>query len=233
MQSFLLQLTDQSVSKEGMVRLPAEQRAALTESRRTLILKAALQLFSDRGFEATSMETLAAAAGVAKGTLYLYFPTKDALRDAIFDEYGLLEDVAERVLALGDVPPETTIRVIVEEIWRLLHEREAVVRLLMAELQRQPARAREFHERVVQRGDQLLTALFTTEAERGRLRPVDGVVAGRTLVGMVLSMFLSQQIWAGKELDPLTDAQITGTITDVFLNGLLPRPSVAPSQRKK
>ncbi len=215
-----------------MVRLAAERRQALTQERRSQILEAALRLFSERGFEATSMDSLAAAAGVAKGTLYLYFPTKDALRDAIFDEYSLLEDVAERVLALGDVPPATTIRVIVEEIWRLLHEREAVVRLLMAELQRQPERAREFQERVVQRGDALFSTFFNVEAERGRLRPTDGVVAGRTLVGMVLSMFLSRQIWGGKHLDDgVGDARITDTIVDVFLNGLLPRPAETPRRR--
>ena len=204
-----------------MYKRQTEQRDALTAARRKQILEAALQLFSERGFEATSMETLATVAGVAKGTLYLYFPTKDALRDTIFAEYGLLDDVTARVATLGDAPPQTVIRVIVEEIWRLLREREQVIRLMMAELQRSPERAREFNERVVHRADRLLAAYFEAEAKRGRMRPTDGIVAARALVGTVLSLFLSQEIWGGREITPLADEQITQTITDIFLNGLL------------
>lgn len=216
-----------------MTRMTAEQRDERTRLRRSQILDAALRLFSERGFEATNMETLAAHAGVAKGTLYLYFPTKDALRDAIFAEYALIDDVTERVRTLGDAPPEVVIRAIVDEIWRLLCERESVIRLMMAELQRQPDRAREFNERVVLRGDRLLAAYFETEAARGRMRPLDGVVAARALVGMVLSMFLSQQIWGGNEVQPLTDEQITGTITGIFLAGVLTEQVAAKANGKR
>src|SRR5207245_1028624 len=53
-----------------------EQRRLATADR---LYRAALSLFQDRGFEATRVEDIAQAAGVAKGTFFNYFPTKDAV----------------------------------------------------------------------------------------------------------------------------------------------------------
>src|SRR3954453_15619132 len=49
------------------------------EARPAEILDAALDCFAERGFTATRMDDIAARAGVTKGTLYLYFPTKEQL----------------------------------------------------------------------------------------------------------------------------------------------------------
>src|SRR5258708_16501064 len=53
------------------------------EARREAILKAALSVFAAHGFEAARLEDVAARAGVAKGTLYLYFRDKEALFEAL------------------------------------------------------------------------------------------------------------------------------------------------------
>lgn len=60
----------------------AERRTAT----RSAVLNAATELFSRSGFAATTMDEIAAAAGVAKGAVYHHFPTKEALFEEVFDE---------------------------------------------------------------------------------------------------------------------------------------------------
>ena len=58
------------------------------EARRNNILDAATDIFGRLGFEATRMDDVAKAAGIAKGLLYKHFPSKDALFEALIDRQG-------------------------------------------------------------------------------------------------------------------------------------------------
>jgi AcrR family transcriptional regulator len=74
------------------------------DQRRRDILDAALRLFRDRDYETCTVQQIAATAGVAAGTVYLHFASKDAILAALQDDFeqGLLErfsDVADAVLA--------------------------------------------------------------------------------------------------------------------------------------
>lgn len=71
-------MTDQSVIKGDAMRKSDEEK-------RERILKAAIALFAARGFENASVADIATEADVAKGTVYLYFPSKDALIDQVYD----------------------------------------------------------------------------------------------------------------------------------------------------
>lgn len=57
---------------------------ALGEDKQSLILRAATEVFCEQGFESASMQTVAERAGVAKGTLYLYYPSKGDLIEQVF-----------------------------------------------------------------------------------------------------------------------------------------------------
>ncbi len=67
------------------------------DERRKEILEAATKLFRDLGFESTTVQAVAAAAGVAAGTVYLYFPSKEAILAALEEDFeaGLIDRVAE------------------------------------------------------------------------------------------------------------------------------------------
>jgi AcrR family transcriptional regulator len=85
-------------------RVPLRQRQAL-ETRRT-IADAARSLFAERGYAATSIEVVAAQAGVAERTVYAIFGTKKAILGAICEEWlseaGVMETIAEG-LAVRDL----------------------------------------------------------------------------------------------------------------------------------
>lgn len=81
------------------------------DQRRREILEAATKLFAQRGFEMTTVQGIAGQAEVAAGTVYLYFPSKEAILDALREDFeaGLLDRVAEiaaTVLAEEDASGE-------------------------------------------------------------------------------------------------------------------------------
>jgi len=95
-----------SHSTDPPVREPRPRRArtkkdVVTEFRRTAILGAARGVFAAAGFEAASVDDIARAAGVAKGTVYLYYPSKDAIYRAAVREglEALAEELRRRVEA--------------------------------------------------------------------------------------------------------------------------------------
>jgi AcrR family transcriptional regulator len=71
----------------------AEQNQALRDESRARIIEAALRLFGEQGYEATSVRAIAQAAGVAQGLMYSHFAGKDELLKAIFQQS--IQDVYE------------------------------------------------------------------------------------------------------------------------------------------
>lgn len=93
--------------------LKATKKEIVTAFRTREILAAARSLLEQRGPEAMTMEEIAAAAGVAKGTLYLYFQSKDDLIQALLAQVGenILRDLEAALVAPG-TPPEKLIRIV-------------------------------------------------------------------------------------------------------------------------
>jgi AcrR family transcriptional regulator len=102
----------------------ATKKEIVTAFRTREILAAARTLLDQRGLEAMTMEEIAAAAGVAKGTLYLYFQSKDDLIQALITLVGenILQDVEASLVAPG-TPPEKLMRVVTVLLEYLNRER--------------------------------------------------------------------------------------------------------------
>ncbi len=204
-----------------MPRVAARDRDAYVEARRSEILDAALRLWAERGFDATSVEAVANEAGLSKGTLYLYFPTKKALLDEVIRRRSLLPDVERLAGEFRDRPLADAVRLLVELMWRRLSERTDVIRVLLRELPSHEEHARSFVERVVLPTNRLLAAFLEQKLGAERARELNALVAGRGLLGTVFVFFVTQRLLGGDELLPIPEEEIVGTITEVFLNGVL------------
>ena len=90
-----------------MIELKPTKKEMVTAFRTREILAAAREIIEQRGLEAATMEEIAAAAGVAKGTVYLYFLSKDELIQALITQVGeqMLRDI-EAILKTAAAPPE-------------------------------------------------------------------------------------------------------------------------------
>jgi AcrR family transcriptional regulator len=130
----------------------SRQSARLTKAaaRREAILEAALDEFSARGFAAARLEDVAKRAGVAKGTIYLYFADKEALfQELVRFQISPVMSAFETVLA-SPLPLKSLIDQAIEIFTREVFgtRRKQVMRLIISEGPRFPALA-EFYYREV------------------------------------------------------------------------------------
>jgi AcrR family transcriptional regulator len=107
--------------------------AAMRESRRRMVLDASLRVFSEKGYHATRIADLIEAAGIARGTFYLYFESKNAIFHELLDE--LLVRIQAGVGGVDVGPTAPPIRdqllAIVRRVLATFHEHPALTRLVL------------------------------------------------------------------------------------------------------
>lgn len=204
-----------------MARIAADQREALTQARREQIVDAAIRCWLGDGYDATSVAAIAREADLAKGTVYLYFPTKEDILAAAIDRYSLVPDVRTFLAQVGDRPMRDTLPLFARALWGALRARVDVIRFFAREVTVRPEHARRFLETVVLPTNTMVAEHLEGRVASGELRDVDMFIAARSLVGMLLVFLISQHVFGGQELHPLDDEEVVATITDVFLHGIL------------
>lgn len=156
-------------------------RSEKGEARRDEILAAALDEFSAKGFEAARLDDVAKRAGIAKGTIYLYFRDKETLFHELLREHlspllNALEASAGQPLPDG-VPvrtlASTLLGLFVREV--LQTRRKEIIRLILTEGPRFPKLAEMYYRDVVSRGVGAIRVVMKRAVEKGEL-PNDALV---------------------------------------------------------
>lgn len=99
-----------------------EQNEELRAQRRLQIIEAAIPLFAVKGFDATSVSEVAKAAGMSHGTVFLYFPTKEALfQAAVMEPLDQMEEQHRGIVLGGGSPLERIRRMVREQIDTFAH----------------------------------------------------------------------------------------------------------------
>jgi len=147
-------------------------RSAKAAARRDAILDAALDEFSAKGFASARLEDVAKRAGIAKGTIYLYFADKESLfqeliRAKMVPVVGSIELALTTGLPLRAVV-EQAIEIFVRDVYGT--RRREVIRLLISEGPRFPAVAEFYYREVLSRLLKALRGLLRNAHERGELK---------------------------------------------------------------
>lgn len=152
--------------------VPVGARARRAAERRDAILAAALDEFSARGFAATRLDDVARRAGVAKGTIYLYFADKEALfqeliRAELSPVVGGLIQVSH-----ADIPIRQLANHLIDVFSREVFEtrRKDVIRLVLTEGSRFPKLAEFYYQEIIARVLPAVRALLRRAVERGELK---------------------------------------------------------------
>lgn len=187
------------------------------------VLQAAFALFLERGFAATRIDDIAERAGVAKGTVYLYYPSKEALLTAAVDELLLPRMVPLRaLLAQSDQPAWPRLQQVFAAMWKLATDPQGLVasglpKLMIAESGNFPELARRFVEQwIVPMQDQILLGLIEQGIAQGEFRVADPAYAVRVIVGglvfqLVWSHSLAEYDQRGLELKRCFEAWLAHT----------------------
>ncbi len=155
----------------------ATKKEIVTAFRTREILAAARRLLDQRGLEVMTMEEIAASAGVAKGTLYLYFQSKDDLIQALITQVGknILQDV-EAALQTPGTPPEKLVGM-VSVLLEYLNRERLLFPIYARELLRGEQESREGFRRNYQELEEkfvaLVTGLFAEGIAAGQFIPAN------------------------------------------------------------
>jgi AcrR family transcriptional regulator len=138
-------------------------------TKRTAILDAARDLFSRKGYEETTIAEIAQAAGVAVGTVYLYFRNKHELLTGVALDFEASITDALRDPALLNLPVEQVPRAMVDAIFRIARRKKELVSLLQIDMPsaEEVMQHREANEQLTK----TLAAFFQQAIERGQLAP--------------------------------------------------------------
>ncbi|HVN28844.1 MAG TPA: TetR/AcrR family transcriptional regulator [Candidatus Binataceae bacterium] len=185
-------------------------------NKRERILAAGLRLFANESYQAVTMDRVAEAAGVAKGTLYLYFPSKEALYLGILSD-GL--DTVSRRYQSGNDPRQdvgTRLRRAIEVTIQFYDERRDLLRLIATEEPRLADARNRLIQSSRERGFVFYTNLIEEGIRTGVFGPTDSRAATLAIVGGIRSVLL----YYGSTRPARVISQELG---DFYLKGLVAR----------
>jgi AcrR family transcriptional regulator len=209
-----------------------ERRRRDPEARPQQILAAAFIEFGEHGLAGARLDDIARRADVAKGTIYLYFPNKEALfREMVRATTIAAIENAELALAQADTESATEqLRRIAVGWWTFLRTDrfQVIQRLVTAELPRFPDLMQFWADEVVARKLRLVSTIMAKGIARGEFRALDPEVSAR----MLSAMALMHSLWCSRRslfpgLADRTDDTVRDEIIDFFLHAL--RPSLSGS----
>ena len=182
-------------------------------------MEAALETFLETGFSNTRMSDVAARAGLAKGTLYLYFDTKEALFEGVLQE--MISDpvsiVSLAALQAGE-PSRAFLSRVITPILRDLERsrRAALVRLVVTEGARFPVLADVYRRVVLEPAMQAIESFARQAMERGELRS-DALFRFPLLLGFPAAL---ATLWNGVfgRSDPMDAAEIFEAYLDLVFS---------------
>jgi AcrR family transcriptional regulator len=203
----------------------------LPEERPGQILDAALRVFSEKGLEAAKLEEIAARAGVSKGTIYLYFHSKeDLFREVVRANIVPLVDQVER--SVGSAPAAVELERYLRTQWESIARDNSAgwMRLVVGELHRFPDLAEFYSREVISRSWNILSGIILRGIVSGEFRAIDPAAA----VSMVHAITIMHAIWVGPtSLHPHVRAkpreQVIDEIIDFILHALRAAKSAAPA----
>ncbi|NQV83461.1 MAG: TetR/AcrR family transcriptional regulator [Rhodospirillales bacterium] len=203
----------------------AEKLKAATQSKRELIVAAARKLFLETGFGSTSMDAIAAEAGVSKRTVYSHFENKETLFAAIMGDMCRIISGTNPDEPIPDEKPELVLKTVGMHILRSVMEPEAldVFRVVLAENATFPELGKAFWNAGPEVMKDYLAEYLSELDRRGILSVPDADLAAFQFMGMIKwpyhirLLFGAADIPSEEELEMALDQAVS-----IFVNGVKP-----------
>lgn len=197
--------------------MTAPQR--LTDRKREAIIQAAIAEFRAHGFEITSMDKIAATAGVSKRTVYNHFPSKEELFAEILNQLWARIIAEPSVSYDREQPLHEQLRLMLREKVQMMADENflTLARVAIAATIHSPERAQNMIERMGEREEGLTVWIRAAQAD-GRLKPVDPEFAAHQVQGLLKAFAFWPQISLGRAaLDPDTQNAVAESALEMFL----------------
>ena len=198
------------------------------EARPDEVLDAALELFIENGFANTRVDDIAKLAGLSKGTVYLYFPSKEAVLEALVRR--AVVPIATHALGFlegyeGD--PRIVITMVMRMLGGKLQDPKifAIPRLIMHEVTGFPELAAMYRREVLDKVIPAFTGLLRRGIDQGYLRQVDPELTIRSIVGPILLHLIMAEVFGLKPADGIALERMMDNHLTILFDGLSAPPS--------
>lgn len=191
----------------------------LTDRKREAIIQAAIVEFRASGFDITSMDKIAATAGVSKRTVYNHFPSKEELFAEILHKLWASISAQQDTVYRHDLPLRGQLEELLRAKLQLLADNNFLdlARVAIAATIHSPERAQDMVARLGEREEGLTAWIREAQAD-GRLKAVDPCFAAQQVHGLIKAFAFWPQISMGQ---PALSAQMQATVVasalDMFL----------------
>ncbi len=205
-------------AKKATKKTKAPKKGASADKRER-ILEAAIRVFAQKGFYATRVSEIAKAAGVADGTIYLYFENKDAVLISIFEErMGALLTILERITQSTDRDTESKLRRIVELQLGLLEGERDLAEVVTVNLRQSSRLLKQYAAPLFTQYIDLIAGVIAAGQNEGTFRKdLSPRVCARALFGGLDGIALT---WALTSPEPAHLRKAASQFATLFLDGL-------------
>lgn len=180
-----------------------------------------MRLWAEKGFAATRLEDVASQAGVAKGTIYLYFPSKEALFEAALRQTLVATmDAAGDQMGRFEGDTRALLQAFFELVLRQLNEGHSIVlqKILIGEGHRFPALLAMHREVALSRGMETIQRILQRGVERGELTPEAVSTDPRIVIGPIMIAALWSLVYSEATFPPLS--QLIAQHAAIIVRGL-------------
>lgn len=198
-----------------------DKRKGAAPEKRERILKAAIEVFAKNGFYATRVSEIAKAAGVADGTIYLYFKNKNDVLITIFEEgirrlLAILRDVAD-----SEEPFERQVSRIIELQLGLLEDQRELAEVITVNLRQSSSLLKQYAAPLFMEYIDVIAGVVREGQRQGAFREdLNPRVVARSLFGALDAILLT---WALGDADPVSLRRASTHCASLFLEGLRAR----------
>jgi len=191
------------------------------ESKRGLIMDAAIQVFSRKGYHHSKMEEIAVEAGIGKGTIYEYFPGKLQLLQAIMEQsYRLYDHSFESIMAGGTL--EDKLEAMIRGHLQFCQDNQDLTRILFLDTGVIDEELRQWAWQKKVQKEQYLQEMFAHAIRRGEIKAVDDRLLTIVMGGILMS-FWAPIVMGDWQIDAGAAAQ---QVKDMIMHGLSPATEI-------
>jgi AcrR family transcriptional regulator len=177
-----------------------------------------MKVFARRGYAAATIRAIAREAGIAQGTIYLYFPSK---RDLLLSLYRsmILESLEELMSRPETGDDEAFFKSLLVDRIRRFRQYPRAVRFAFTELPFHDELRKRFYEEIVLEQLERIRSFLKSRITQGKFRPLRPEIAARAFQGMYVIFALAEVVFGDAEVARLAPEEIADEVVRLFLEG--------------